>query len=133
MIPQIDFFGTKVSRLIVGDNPINGHSYVPEVYPSGEMLDYYTAQNAVKALHEAERSGVNTILPLANDFMIRVIRQYRNEGGEMNLIYQSYPPIDLMVNVRMMMETKPIAIYHQGTTTDNLCESGNFKKLHDNF
>lgn len=51
----------------------------------------------------------------------------------MNIIYQSYPPIGLKVNIRIMMETKPIAIYHQGTTTDNLCESGDFKKLHDNL
>jgi hypothetical protein len=29
MIPTVDFFGTPVSRLFLGDNPVNGHSYIP--------------------------------------------------------------------------------------------------------
>ena len=28
MIPSVDFFGTQVTRLILGDNPFNGHSYI---------------------------------------------------------------------------------------------------------
>jgi hypothetical protein len=129
----VDFFGTKVSRLIMGDNPFNGHSYVPEIYDGEEMMDYYTAGNAVKALFEAEKNGISACMPLATDYMLRVLRDYRNQGGSMDFIFQPYPAIDLSINVRMMMAMEPIAIYHQGTTTDNLTESGDIKTLRENI
>lgn len=92
MIPTVDFFGAQVSRLFLGDNPINGHSYIPNLHTGEEMMDYFTAQTTVEALFEAERLGYTTCLPLANGFMLRVIRQYRNEGGKINWIFQPYPP-----------------------------------------
>lgn len=133
MIPTIDFFGTQVSRLFIGDNPINGHSYIPEICSGEEMMDYFTAQNVVKALFEAEELGFTTCLPLANGFMLRVIRQYRNEGGKINWIFQPYPAVDIEVNVRQMIACDPIATYHQGTTTDCLCEAGKTDVLRDNI
>jgi hypothetical protein len=124
MLPTVDFFGTQVTRLIVGDNPFSGHSYVPEIATGQEMMDYYTADRIVQTLFAAEAAGYNTYLPLGNPFILRVLRQYRNEGGKMHLIFQSYPTIDLSVNIRQMMECRPLAIYHQGTTTDCLVEAG---------
>jgi hypothetical protein len=129
----VDFFGTPVSRLILGDNPINGHSYIPNICPGGEMMDYFTAQKVVDCLFEAEQLGYNACLPLASDFMLRVIRQYRNEGGRMNLIFQPYPAIAINVNVWQMRSFDPIAVYHQGTTTDTLVEAGRIGELRDNI
>ena len=129
----VDFFGEKLSRLIMGDNPFNGHSYVPEIYDGEEMMDYYTAENAVKAMFEAEINGITACMPLATDYMLRVLRDYRNQGGNMAIIFQPYPAIPLAINIRMMMALEPIAIYHQGTTTDNLTESGDVQTLKDNI
>lgn len=133
MIPTVDFFGAQVSRLFLGDNPINGHSYIPNLHTGEEMMDYFTAQTTVEALFEAERLGYTTCLPLANGFMLRVIRQYRNEGGKINWIFQPYPPIAVEVNVRQMMTCDPIATYHQGTTTDVLVEAGEVDVLRGNI
>jgi hypothetical protein len=133
LIPTTGFFGTPVSRLIIGDNPVNGHSYIPDLCTGDEMMDYFTAERVVRAFFEAERLGYTACLPLANDFMFRVIRQYRNEGGTMNWIFQSYPPVSVEVNVRQMAFCDPIAVYHQGTTTDGLCEAGRFDTLRDNI
>ncbi len=133
MIPTVDFFGTPVSRLFLGDNPVNGHSYIPDLCSGEEMMDHFTAQRVVEALFAAEKLGYTTCLPLANDFMLRVIRQYRNEGGRINWIFQPYPPVAVEVNVRQMMGCDPIAVYHQGTTTDGLCEAGKVDVLRDNI
>lgn len=133
MLPTTDFFGTPITRLILGDNPINGHSYIPDITPGGEMMDYYTAQRCVDMLFDAQAAGINTFVPLGCDFDLRVLRQFRNMGGKMNLIYQPYPAIPLEINMGMMMETKPLAIYHQGTTTDYLTESGKVQELKDNL
>jgi len=122
MINKVNFFGTQVTRLVLGDNPFNGHSYIPDIYSGDEMIDYYTADNCIKTLFEAEENGIDTYIALAEPFVLRVIRQYRNEGGKMKIIFQTYPAIELDVNLRMMEKCNPIAIYHQGGTADYMCE-----------
>jgi len=129
-IPTVNFFGNQVTRLILGDNPFNGHSYIPDIHNDDEMLDYYTAENCVKALFEAEENGINTYMALASPFILRIIRQYRNEGGKMQIMFQSYPPIDFEVNINQMMACNPVAIYHQGGTFDYLCEENQTDKIH---
>ena len=137
--PSIDFFGTQVTRMIIGDNPFNGHVYIPEIYSKEEALDYYKAETIIKTMFKMEQLGFSAMLPLGDPFILRVIRQYQNEGGKLNWIFQAYPAISLPVNIRMMNECKPLAIYHQGTTTDGLCEASktdiireNLKYLKDN-
>ena len=127
----VNFFGTQVSRLILGDNPVNGHSYIESIAPGSEMMDYYTADNMLKLLRHAQELGVNTYLALANDFCLRVWRQFVNEGGNMNLMFQSYPAIELATNIMMMMNYAPKAIYHQGGTLDYMVECGDIQKVKD--
>ena len=134
----VDFFGKKVSKLIVGDNPFNGHSYIESKYTGKEMKEYYTAEKVLEALFTIEQNGYNTMLPLADPFIIRVLQQYRREGGKMQFIFQPFMPMDQDVSIRDMMTLDPIGIYHQGTTTDFLFESGRneeiramIKKYHD--
>lgn len=110
MLPKVNFFGTQVTRLVLGDNPFTGHSYIPEIHSGDEMMDYYTAENCVKALFEAENNGINTYIALADPFILRVLRQYRNEGGKMKIIFQTYPAIDLEVNLRMMLKEDRLEI-----------------------
>jgi hypothetical protein len=129
MIPKADFFGNKVTRLVLGDNPFNGHSYIPEIHSGDEMVDYNTADNCLKTLFEAEENGIDTYVALAEPFVLRIIRQYRNEGGKMKIIFQTYPALELDVNLRMMEKCNPIAIYHQGGTADYMTESGQLELL----
>ena len=128
-IPKVNFFGNQVTRLILGDNPFNGHSYIPDIHSEDEMLDYYTAERCVKTLFEAEENGINAYMALASPFILRVIRQYRNEGGKMNIMFQSYPAIDLEININQMMACDPIAIYHQGGTFDYMCETNQTNQI----
>ena len=124
-----EFCGLQISRLILGDNPFNGHSYIVDEHDGGEMMDFYTADVILKTLFEAESYGINAYLALADPFIIRILRQYRNEGGKMKIIFQSYPPVDLEVNINQMMGCDPIGIYHQGGTLDYLCEEGQTDEL----
>ena len=126
---KADFCGISVSRLILGDNPFNGHSYITDVHNGGEMMDYYTAENIIRTLFEAEECGIDAYMALGDPFILRVLRQYRNEGGRMTIMFQSYPPVDLEVNVSQMMECKPAAIYHQGGSADYLIETGKTDEL----
>jgi len=129
MLPSVDFYGKRVTRLILGDNPFTGHSYIHDEHPGEEMLDYYTAEKVVCTLFEAEEYGINTYMALGDPFILRVIRQYRNEGGKMNIMFQSFPPVEFEVNLHQMMACDPVAIYHQGGTLDYMCEEGKIDEL----
>ncbi len=129
MLPTADFFGTQLTRLMYGDNPFNGHSYVEQVHPGSEMVDYYIADRCVEALFEAEKGGINAYMALADPFVMRVIQQYRQEGGKMKVLFQTYPAMDLDANLNMMMKFEPLGIYHQGGTADYFTESGQTEYL----
>ena len=124
MLPTADFFGTQLTRLMLGDNPFLGNTYVPEHITTGDLLDYYTANHVVEAMFEAEKNGMNAYMAIGEPFVLRCIRQYRQEGGKMHVLFQSYPSAELEGNLRSMLAYEPLAIYHQGSTLDYWMEIG---------
>jgi hypothetical protein len=132
MLPTIDFLGRPITRLIAGDNPVNGHTYIPELVSKDDLLGYHTEEKVLEAMRDSLRFGYNAWLPLGSDFMLRVIYHHqRQEATPLHLIFQSFAPIDFAVNLRMMADAKPLGIYHRGTDTDGLCEAGQFDILKD--
>lgn len=119
----VDFFGHKVSKLICGDNPFNGHSYITHIIPGAEMKNYHTESKIIDAMHQMEELGINTMLPLADPYIIRILQHYRADGGKMNFIFQTFAPFMLnydlaQMSIRQMMSVDPIGIYLSGTYTD---------------
>jgi len=128
---NVSFFGKNVSKLIIGDNPMTGHSYIQDKITGAEMLNYYTSEKIKEALFKMEECGINTMLPLADPFIIRLLLEYQREGGKMQFIFQPYMPMDQDVSMRQMMQLNTIGIYHQGTTTDYLYETGQCDKIRE--
>ncbi len=120
----VDFYNAKVSKLIVGDNPFNGHSYITEYVSDDEMLDYHTEDKILEAMHEMEALGINTMLPLADPYIIRILKHYRNNGGKMNFIFQLYAPMNMDVSMRQMMSVEPLGAYISGSFVDVRYETG---------
>ena len=132
----VDFFGHKISKLICGDNPFNGHSYITEFVSKEEMIDYHTEERILEAMQEMEDLGVNTLLPLADPYIIRILQHYRAGGGKMNFIFQTYSPMMLSlesasVSVRQMLSVEPVGIYLSGTYTDLCLETDTMPKLYE--
>ena len=124
-LPTVDFFGTHITRLILGDNPAHGNTYIPDIISRDEMSEYYTHENIVKMLFSAQESGYNTILALASPIMLEALRKFRAAGGKLHIIFQTYPPCinNFAANIDEMMEFTPLGIYHQGSTGENLVEN----------
>lgn len=124
----VEFLGHKVSKLIVGDNPFNGHSYIDSYIPGREMMLYHTEDKILEAMHLMEDLGINTMLPLADPYMIRILQHYRANGGKMNFIFQTYAPVmndySLPVTMRQMGSVDPIGVYLSGTYNDVRFETG---------
>lgn len=132
----VDFFGNKVSKLIVGDNPFNGHSYITEYVSKQEMIDYHTEDKILEAIYKMEELGVNTMLPLADPYIIRILQHYRSNGGKMNFIFQTYSPMMMSletasVSMNMMMSVDPIGVYLSGTYTDLCLETNTMPNLYE--
>ena len=125
----VNFFGHEISKLIIGDNPMTGHSYIQNVISGQEMLTYYTAEKIKEAMFKMEENGYNAMLPLAHPYMIRLIQEYQREGGKMKFIFQPYMPMNQDVSMRELMEVGAIGIYHQGTTTDYFFETGQCHRI----
>ena len=121
---KVNFFGHEISKLIIGDNPISGHSYIQDIISGAQMKEYYTAEKIKEAMFKMEEQGFTAMLPLADPYMIRIISEYQRAGGKMKFIFQPYMAMNQDVSIRQMMEVGAIGIYHQGTTTDFLYESG---------
>jgi hypothetical protein len=130
MMKTVDFLGTQVTRMTIGDNPFHGNTYIHDIYTWHDFVDYYTADQCVKALFAAEESGINTFIALASPFTLRVIHQYKNEGGKMHIMFQTYPAMDLEACINQMMIYNPVAIYHQGSTFDDMLETGRIDLAH---
>jgi hypothetical protein len=123
-LPAVDFCGRTVSRLIVGGNPVSGTSHVsPQL--SSEMVDYFTAANVKRLLRRCENFGINTWQSRGDRHIMRLLNEYRQEGGNIQWIGQTASELaDGPRNIREMASMKPIGIYHHGSQTDRLWAAG---------
>jgi len=135
MLKTVNFFGNEITRLLLGDNPAHGNSYIVDLISRDEMLDYYTHDNIVKMLVSAQEAGYNAMVALASPVMLAALRQFRADGGKLKIIFQTWPPLidEFEKNIEQMAEFDPIAIYHQGSTGENLLERGDVETYLKNF
>ena len=129
----VDFFGHRMSKLIIGDNPMSGHSYIEDKTTGAEMKRFYTAENIKRTLHHIEELGFTGMLPLADPYMVRLIQEFEMEGGNLKYIWQPYMPMNQQSSMRELKTVNTIGIYHQGTTTDYLYENGEIDKIKENI
>jgi len=128
-IPQVDFCGKSISRLIIGGNPFSGNSHVsPEMDEA--MEDYYSAQHIKDALLRCMECGINTMQLRGDKHIARVLREFRQGGGAMHWIGQTAPELYPYENaVRLIKRNGAFAAYHHGTMTDALFKAGEYGEL----
>ncbi|MCU0247200.1 MAG: hypothetical protein MUC42_11530, partial [Bryobacter sp.] len=128
-MPTVAFGSHQVSRLIVGGNPVSGHSHMDPA-ADREMVDYFTAENTKRLLRDCARNGVNTWQSRADRHILRLLHEYRQEGGTVHWIAQTASEIENTArNIRDMMAEKPIGIYHHGSRTDALWQAGKIDEV----
>ena len=66
MLPTTNFLGKEITRMIVGDNPQTGHSYIEDIIPGADMKAFYTPEKILETLFVIQDAGYNAILPLSN-------------------------------------------------------------------
>ena len=124
MIPKVEFCGTEISRLIVGGNTISGTSHVSKELDA-EMEDYFTTQKIKDMLFRCQEVGINTMQLRADKHIVRLIREFRLEGGDMHWIAQHAREFgSFSGNVDMITFYKPVLMYLHGYVIDELFLQG---------
>ena len=131
-LPTVSIASRRVTRLIIGGNPYSGISH-RSAAASKAMIDYYTADQIMADLRQAEENGINTVLARADRHIMRLLNEYWNAGGTIQWIAQTPKDTeyaDLSEYLQIIARYKPIAIYHHGGTTDKLYAEGRLDSLH---
>lgn len=129
-VPQVPFGKHRISRLIVGGNPVSGNSHVSGAL-SREMMDYFTAQNTKKLLRDCERAGINVWQSRGDKHIMRILHEYRQEGGRIQWIGQTASEMaDVARNIREMAPGA-IGIYHHGSQTDKAWAAGKIEQVRE--
>jgi hypothetical protein len=114
----------RVSRFIVGHNPLCGNSHL-HLDLNAEMTAYFTAENVVKLYRRAEELGVRTLLMRGDFRMLGWVELYRRQGGKMNVISQTASEMhDVFQNIRVLAAAGVEAVYHHGSQTDKFWAAG---------
>jgi len=130
-LPQVQMGKWKVSRLIVGGNPISGNSHVSGQLDR-EMTDYFTAAKVKQLLRECEIAGINTWQSRGDRHIMRLLNEYRLEGGKIQWIAQTASELaDIPRNIRSIADMKPVGIYHHGTQTDRFWRAGKIEQARE--
>ena len=123
-LPMVRLGDHPISRLIVGGNPVSANSHVSSNL-SDEMRDYFTTANTKKLLAACERAGINTWQSRADRHIMRLLHEYRQEGGRIQWIAQTASEYgDLKRNLGEASDLRPVGIYHHGFQTDKYWLSG---------
>ena len=132
-LPRVNFGGLSVSRVAIGGNPISGIGHQDAALDSA-LRDYYTTARIKETLFQCEELGINTAFMRADAHIMRLLREYWNEGGKIQWFAQHAPEHrSILDNIRSAKWAGASGIYIQGGLTDQLQEAGRLGELREAF
>ena len=130
-LPTIRLGQHAVTRLIVGGNPVYGHSHFNKLL-SQHMTAWHTPERVVELLKRAENAGINT---WQNSYATRTlddIERYRQAGGKMHWLclgkgdWDTHPEL-----IDDAAKRKPIGIAPHGALAERLHRQNRLNVLRD--
>jgi len=120
---------TSITRLIIGGNPFSGNSHV-STEMDARMEDFFTTERIKQTLFRCMECGINAMQLRADKHIVRIIREFRQEGGDLHWIAQTASEYgSLEGNLALIKAYKAVAAYHHGTVTDMLFKAGEYAEL----
>ncbi len=144
LLPTVALGPHRVSRLIVGSNPIYGYSHFNRLFDQ-HMLEWFTDQRIVEFLLACEKAGINTWQASYNTRMTAEFPMIRAAGCRIQFIClaagyhldKKFPDTpegfrDGMLECAQAAATfSPIGIAHHGSVTDRLWRAGKLDLIKD--
>ena len=142
LLPTVSLGTHRVTRLIVGSNPMYGYSHFNRLYDQ-HMREWFTDERIVQVLLDCEKAGINTWQASFNYGMKNHIPKLRAAGGNIQFIclaaswhYDEHMPrtpedvLDGTIKcAQAALEFKPIGVAFHGGATDILYRAGKIDLL----
>jgi hypothetical protein len=142
LLPTVSLGSHRVSRMIVGSNPVYGYSHFNRQYDQ-HMREWFTDERIVKLLLDCEKAGINTWQASFNWDMKRQFPKIRGAGCKIQFIClaaswhfdekMGRTPEDILKGTiqcaKAAAEFKPIGIAFHGGATDALYRAGKIDLL----
>jgi len=125
-LPTIPFGPYRLSRLILGANPINGGSHLSR-FVNMQMKRYFTEERVLDLLHRAEVEGINTWQ--SNHRNLDLYARHRAEGGRLYYISLAYDDPNDPDMVERILNVGAIGIAHHGEYTDQFFKKGRLEEV----
>lgn len=81
-----------VSRFILGSNPFSGFSH-QDPDTDLAMMKHYTTARIKETLRQSETLGINTLIARVDHHVMRLLLEYREEGGQIQWFAQTCPEV----------------------------------------
>ena len=125
-LPQIAFGPHRISRLILGANPINGGSHLSR-FVNQQMRRYFTPERVLELLRACQEAGINTWQSGPQN--LDLYRHHRQQGGRLHYISLAMDDPEDPDVITRIVEAGAIAIAHHGEVTDVMFKSGQIDRL----
>jgi hypothetical protein len=131
LLPTVRLGQHEITRLIIGGNPIYGHSHFNRLL-SGHQTAWHTPDRVLELLRRCEEVGINT---WQNSYAPRTLEdldRYRKAGGRMNWLCLGKPDWDqLPQNINDAAKRGPIGIAPHGALAERLYRQNRLGTLTD--
>ncbi|MBI1388817.1 MAG: hypothetical protein GC154_10265 [bacterium] len=123
-LPLGEIKGVKISRLICGGNLLAGYAHSRDlIYVSSLLRNYFQRDKIVDLMRRCETNGINTIVTNVcsreiDQEILKVIAEYRKQGGEIQFIAQCQPEDDLDALLDQSVELGAVGAFLQGGVAD---------------
>jgi len=143
-LPTVPLGKHRVTRLIVGSNPIRGYSHFNRQY-NEHMVEWYTDERAAQVLLACQKAGINTFQSsYYQPRLLRHLELLRKQGGTLQWICltSAGDVIPQMENqtaewlrdgqfpaIETAAKLNPIGMVHHGADTDFIVRAGKIDYL----
>jgi hypothetical protein len=130
-LPTIQLGQHMVTRLILGGNPIYGHSHFNR-HLSQHMTDWHTPERVQELLDRAEQAGINTWQNSYAERTLADLDRHRASGGKLNWLCLGKPDWDEKPHlIDEVAKRRPIGIAPHGALAEKLHRQGKLSTLKD--
>jgi hypothetical protein len=130
-LPTVKLGTHTVTRLILGGNPIYGHSHFNKLF-SQHMIDWHTPERVVELLKRCEQAGINTWQNSYAERTLQDIDRVREAGVKFNWLCLGKGDWDRFPErVAEAAKRKPIGIAPHGSLAERLHRQDKLNVLKD--
>ena len=129
LLPTVKLGSHAVTRLIVGGNPVYGHSHFNRLL-SKHQTDWHTPERVLELLTRCERAGINTWQNSYAERTLQDMDRYRAAGGTMHWLCLGKPDWDKYPDrIDDAAKRRPIGIAPHGALAERLHRANQLNTL----